>query len=85
MAQSDHSFLPFIDNAFIVGSHDNGGALVVDPLENIDQIIGGIRVHVAGGFVRQQNRGPVDNGPRQGHPLDVYKRQNMPGPNDRLN
>src|SRR3954469_3459395 len=58
-----------VDDLVVVSGHDDGRAGAVDPVEQPHDADAGRRVEVAGRLVRQQDRGPVDEGPGDRDPL----------------
>src|SRR3954447_23050656 len=67
--QFDHAAAHFVDDDVVVGSHDHGGAVLVDPVQHVHDPHRGGGVQVAGGFVRQQDARLVDDGAGDGHAL----------------
>jgi hypothetical protein len=59
----DHPTPHRVDDAAVVGGHDDGGPGAVDPVEQLHDAHRGGRVEVAGGLVRQEDQRPVDEGP----------------------
>src|SRR5699024_5324307 len=58
-----------VDCDVVAGGHDDGGALLVDAVEQVHDLGGGIRVEVAGGLVGKQDEWAVDGGAGDGHAL----------------
>ena len=57
-----------VHDALVVGRHHHRGARPVDAVEQAhDAAVGGVQV--AGRLVGQEDQGPVDEGPGDGHPL----------------
>ena len=56
-------------HARVVGDDDDGHALGVELLEQVQHRGAGFLIQGAGGFVRQHDLGTVDQGPGDGHPL----------------
>ena len=52
-----------------MGHHQDGGAVAVDPVEELQDLGAGGRVELAGGLVGQEERRPVGQGPGDGDPL----------------
>jgi len=53
-----------------VGDHDNGGqAFLVDVMKEVKDAAGVGGIQIPGGFVREQEAGPVDEGAGYGGPL----------------
>ena len=46
-------------HALVVGDEDDGSAAAVEGLEEVENLVGGLRVEVAGGFVGQDQLGLV--------------------------
>ena len=60
----------------IVGDHEHGdAALLVEPAQEGKNLRAGLGVEVAGGLVGQDDRGVVDQGAGNGHPLLLAARQ----------
>ena len=53
----------------VVGDQDNGVALGVKLMENVNDLLAGFGVQCAGGFVCQNQLGIGDDGPGDGHTL----------------
>src|ERR1043165_2795620 len=59
----------------LVGDHDHGLPLGVEGLEHPHDLLARGAVEVAGGLVREENRGLVDQRPRDRHPLALPPRE----------
>src|SRR5690349_8978160 len=69
LLQLDDALAHLVHDVLVVRRHHDGGAGPVDPVEQLHDADGGLRVQVSGGLVRDQQLGPVHERPRDGHPL----------------
>src|SRR5699024_11079811 len=67
--QFDHAPAHAVDRSGVVGGDHHRGAALVDLGEQIEDALGGGGIEVAGRFIGQQDRGPVDVGAGDGHAL----------------
>ena len=74
-AQLDHAPLHLIDEARLVGCHDDRGAAGVDPREQLHDVDGCRRVEVSGGLVGQQHLGAVHQRAGDRNPLLLTTRE----------
>ena len=58
-------------DVLFVGDHDDGAALAVQPVEQLQDLVCGLQVQAAGGFVDQQKLGVADQRPSDGHALHL--------------
>ncbi len=65
----DHRAVDAPGQAHVVGNDDEGFALRYQPLEQAEDGLGGLRIQVAGGFVRHDEGRVVCQGPGDGRPL----------------
>ena len=59
----------FLIDVAVVGDHHNGGAFLVEALEQLEDFICGFWVKVAGGFVGEDDIGVVEEGAGDGYAL----------------
>src|SRR5688572_8276059 len=69
LLQLDDALAHLVHDVLVVRRHHHGGARPVDPVEQLHDADGGLRVEVAGGLVADEQLGPVDEGPRDGDAL----------------
>ena len=60
-----------LGDVFFVRDHDDGAALVVQPVEELQDLGRGREVEVAGGLVDEQHFGVADERPGDGHALHL--------------
>src|SRR5699024_7835226 len=69
VVQFDDALAHGVDGDVVVGGHDDGGALLVDAVEQVHDLGGRIRIEVAGGLVGKQDERAVDGGSGDGDAL----------------
>src|SRR6195952_1026956 len=69
VVELDHSLSHLVDDAGVVGGHQDGRAGPVDPVEQLHDADAGVGIEVAGGLVGDQDLRPVHERARDRHTL----------------